>query len=77
MGETPKLAARLQGVTDPDQLVVANSTRQLCGDVFDFRTSASAGRKPNATVSKGTCICRNPLTVALPLGERSGVSASS
>ena len=37
MGETPNLAARLQGVAEPDQLVVADSTRQLCGNVFDFR----------------------------------------
>jgi len=37
MGETPNLAARLQGVAEPGQLVVADSTRQLCGNVFDFR----------------------------------------
>jgi predicted ATPase/class 3 adenylate cyclase len=37
MGETPNLAARLQSVAEPDQLVVASSTRHLCGNVFDFQ----------------------------------------
>jgi predicted ATPase len=36
MGETPNLAARLQGIADPDQLIVASGTRQLCGNVFNF-----------------------------------------
>ncbi|TDJ70539.1 MAG: adenylate cyclase, partial [Proteobacteria bacterium] len=36
MGETPNLAARLQGLAEPDQLVIAESTHRLCGDVFDY-----------------------------------------
>ena len=36
MGETPNLAARLQGLAEPDQIVVAESTHRLCGDVFDY-----------------------------------------
>ena len=36
MGETPNLAARLQGLAEPDHMVIADSTRRLCGDVFDY-----------------------------------------
>ena len=36
MGETPNLAARLQSLAQANQLVIANSTRQLCGDAFEF-----------------------------------------
>ena len=36
MGETPNLAARLQGLAEPDQIVIAESTHRLCGDVFDY-----------------------------------------
>ena len=32
VGETPNLAARLQGVAAPDQIVLAETTRQLLGD---------------------------------------------
>jgi predicted ATPase/class 3 adenylate cyclase len=33
-GETPNLAARLQAIAQPNQLVIAESTRQLIGDAF-------------------------------------------
>jgi predicted ATPase/class 3 adenylate cyclase len=36
MGETPNLAARLQGIADPDQVVVSFSSRQLCVNLFEF-----------------------------------------
>ncbi len=36
MGETPNLAARLQGLAEPNQIVIAGSTHRLCGDVFDY-----------------------------------------
>jgi len=35
-GDTPNLAARLQSVAEPDQIVVAESTRRLCGDLFHW-----------------------------------------
>lgn len=37
MGETPNLAARLQGIADPNQLVVSDATRKLCENVFNFQ----------------------------------------
>jgi len=36
VGDTPNLAARLQGVAEPNSVVVAESTRKLLGSLFDF-----------------------------------------
>jgi class 3 adenylate cyclase/tetratricopeptide (TPR) repeat protein len=36
VGETPNLAARLQAVAQPNQLVIGSSTRKLVGDLFTF-----------------------------------------
>ena len=36
VGETPNLAARLQGLAEPGQIVIAEGTRRLLGDLFDL-----------------------------------------
>lgn len=36
VGETPNLAARLQGVAGPNQIVVSSTTRQLLGAMFEY-----------------------------------------
>jgi class 3 adenylate cyclase/predicted ATPase len=36
VGETPNLAARLQGVAEPNMVVIAESTRRLVGNLFEF-----------------------------------------
>jgi len=36
VGETPNLAARLQGIAEPDKVVIADSTRRLLGNLFDL-----------------------------------------
>jgi class 3 adenylate cyclase len=36
VGETPNLAARLQGVAEPNSVVIAESTRKLVGNLFDL-----------------------------------------
>ena len=36
VGETPNLAARLQGVAEPDRVVIAESTRKLVGSLFEL-----------------------------------------
>jgi hypothetical protein len=36
VGETPNLAARLQGVAVPNTVVIAEGTRKLLGDLFDL-----------------------------------------
>ena len=37
VGETPNLAARLQGIAEPNTVVVAGSTRKLLGGLFDLQ----------------------------------------
>jgi hypothetical protein len=36
VGETPNLAARLQGVAEPNNVVIAESTRKLVGNLFEL-----------------------------------------
>ena len=36
VGETPNLAARLQGIAEPNTVVIAESTRRLLGNLFDL-----------------------------------------
>jgi class 3 adenylate cyclase len=36
VGETPNLAARLQGLAQPNQVIVADETRSLLGNLFDL-----------------------------------------
>ena len=37
VGETPNLAARLQALAEPDAVVIAEGTRRLVGDLFEYR----------------------------------------
>jgi class 3 adenylate cyclase/predicted ATPase len=37
VGETPNLAARLQGLAKPDMVVIAAATRRLLGNLFELR----------------------------------------
>ncbi len=37
VGETPNLSARLQGIAEPNSVVVAESTRRLVGNLFEFQ----------------------------------------
>ena len=36
VGETPNFAARLQGVAEPNSVVIAESTRKLLGNLFEL-----------------------------------------
>jgi hypothetical protein len=36
VGETPNLAARLQGMAEPNTVVIADGTRRLLGNLFEF-----------------------------------------
>src|SRR5271169_527528 len=36
VGETPNLAARLQGIAEPNAVVIAESTRKLLGNLFEL-----------------------------------------
>jgi class 3 adenylate cyclase len=37
VGETPNLAARLQAIAEPNNVVIAESTRKLVGNLFDLK----------------------------------------
>jgi class 3 adenylate cyclase len=37
VGETPNVAARLQGIAEPNTVVIAESTRKLLGNLFDLQ----------------------------------------
>ncbi len=37
VGETPNLAARLQGLAEPDAVMISDATRRLVGDLFEYR----------------------------------------
>jgi class 3 adenylate cyclase len=37
IGETPNLAARLQSVAEPNAVIIAESTRKLLGNLFEFQ----------------------------------------
>ena len=37
VGETPNLAARLQGIAEPNSVVIAENTRRLVGNLFELK----------------------------------------
>src|SRR5262249_14469314 len=37
VGETPNLAARLQGIAEPNSVVIAESTRRLLGNLYELQ----------------------------------------
>jgi class 3 adenylate cyclase len=41
VGETPNLAARLQGIAEPNSVVIAESTRKLVGNLFELHDLGS------------------------------------
>ena len=43
VGETPNLAARLQGVAEPNSVVIAESTRKLVGNLFELEDLGAKG----------------------------------
>jgi class 3 adenylate cyclase/predicted ATPase len=45
LGETPNLAARLQGIAEPNTVVIAESTRRLLGNLFEFKDLGSRDLK--------------------------------
>src|SRR6201988_1021907 len=45
VGETPNLAARLQSVAEPNAVVIAESTRKLLGNLFEFQDLGSQDLK--------------------------------
>jgi len=51
VGETPNLAARLQGVAEPSAVVIAESTRRLLGNLFKWGALATAQLSPGSILA--------------------------
>jgi class 3 adenylate cyclase/predicted ATPase len=49
VGDTPNLAARLQALAEPGRVVVAESTRRLLGEAFEFKALGPQALKGFAT----------------------------
>jgi tetratricopeptide (TPR) repeat protein len=60
LGETPNLAARLEGLAKPDSVIVSASTRRLLGESFSFK---SLGEQTLRGIA-------DPITVYAVRGER-------
>jgi len=45
VGETPNLAARLQGIAEPNTVVIAESTRKLLGSLFELQDLGASDLK--------------------------------
>ena len=61
VGETPNLAARLQGVAEPNSVVIAESTRKLIGDLFEFEKLGPKDLKGIAGPVRAWAVLRSAL----------------
>src|SRR5262245_47499905 len=58
VGETPSLAARLQGIAEPNTVVIAESTRRLLGNLFDLEDLGSRTLKGMAQPARAWAALR-------------------
>ena len=62
VGETPNLAARLQGVAEPNTVVIAESTRKLLGNLFELEELGAQDLKGIAGPVRA-CVALRPSSV--------------
>jgi hypothetical protein len=55
VGKTPNIAARLQALAEPDSIVIAESTRRLVGDLFEYRDLALRSDRTNRQKGRPPC----------------------
>ena len=58
VGETPNLAARLQGIAEPNSVVIAESTRKLVGNLFDLEDLGAQDLKGIAGPARASAVLR-------------------
>jgi hypothetical protein len=58
IGETPNLAARLQGVAEPNMLVIAEGTRRLLGNLFELEDLGAKELKGIARPTRAWAVLR-------------------
>ena len=61
VGETPNLAARLQGVAEPNSVVISESTRKLVGNLFELENLGRKGLKGIAGPVRAWAVLRPAL----------------
>jgi predicted ATPase len=59
VGETPNLAARLQGVAEPNRVVIAESTRRLLGNFFDLQDLGAQDLKGVGSFPRAWAVLRS------------------
>ena len=59
VGETPNHAARLQGVAEPNMVVIADSTRKLLGNLFDLEDLGARDLKGIADPVRAWAVLRS------------------
>jgi predicted ATPase len=62
VGETPNLAARLQGIAEPNSVVIAESTRKLVGNLFELEDLGAQDLKGISGSARAWAVLR-PATV--------------
>ena len=55
VGETPNLAARLQGIAEPNMVVMSEGTRRLLGNLFEL---GDLGAKDLKGIAGPACLTR-------------------
>ena len=58
VGETPNLAARLQGIAEPNSVVIAESTRRLVGNLFDLEDLGAQDLKGITGPARASAVLR-------------------
>jgi class 3 adenylate cyclase len=58
VGETPNLAARLQGIAEPNAVIIAESTRKLLGNLFDLQDLAAQDLKGVGSIMRAWAVLR-------------------
>ena len=58
VGETPNLAARLQGIAEPNSVVIADSTRKLLGNLFDLEDLGAQDLKGITGPARASAVLR-------------------
>ncbi len=90
VGETPNLAARLQGIAEPNTVVIAESTRRLLGNLFELEdlgpkdlkgiagpAHAWAALRASSVESRFEALHASGLTELVGRGRRTRTSASA
>jgi class 3 adenylate cyclase len=58
VGETPNLVARLQGIAEPNNVVIAESTRKLLGNLFELEDLGAKDLKGIARPARAWAVLR-------------------